>query len=511
MDTPEVRLLGLAPELALVVTAFVLLILGTVFKDRVGRRFLPLVAVGGLAVAVFFIVVAWNRVDDGGAELHLGGMIAVDGFSNFVKFSLAAFGLLTIGLATWWFKNHAPDEQQAHESDRTGIGGALDAEFFGLVMFALAGMMMMSSAADLIMVFLALETFSIPLYVLVGFRRRSLAGQESAMKYFLLGAFSSSFFLLGIALVYGAVGSTNLYAAAGDVTGVAEYIGEASVDNLELLILGVGLLIVGLGFKVAAVPFHMWTPDAYQGAPSPVTGFMAAATKIAAFAALLRLLDVTLFSLRDDWRPLIIGISTVTMVAGSVLAVVQEDVKRVLAYSSIAHAGFVLAGVVAANEDGISGSLFYLATYGLSVLGAFAIVAIVGGRDEERVRLTDYRGLFYERPLLAGAMTIFLLSLAGVPLTSGFVGKLLVFGAAIEAGYSWLVVIGVLASAVAAFFYLRILVVMYMEEADEEPTPTRFNLATGVVGINALATLVFGLYWGPLIDVAESATVLYSG
>jgi NADH-quinone oxidoreductase subunit N len=268
---------------------------------------------------------------------------------------------------------------------------------------------------------------------------------------------------------------------------------------------------VGLGFKIAAVPFHMWTPDAYQGAPTPVTGFMAAASKLAGFAALLRLLDATLYPLRWEWRPLVIGIAVLTMVVGSVLAVVQEDLKRMLAYSSIAHAGFVLTGVVAANDDGVSGSLFYLATYGLTVLGAFAVLSLLAGREERRVRLADHRGLFYDSPLLAGALTLFLLSLAGVPLTSGFVGKLVVFGSAIEAGYSWVAVVGVLASAIAAFFYLRVLVVMYMQEREGPAEPARrWPWAGGVVALTALATLALGIFWGPLIDLAERATFFFA-
>lgn len=334
------------------------------------------------------------------------------------------------------------------------------------------------------------------------------------MKYFLLGAFSSAFFLLGIALAYGAVAGTNLYRATGPDGGesIQSFLAASSSSQVGLLVIAAGLLLVGLGFKVAAVPFHMWTPDAYQGAPSPVTGFMAAGSKLAGFAAMIRLFDVVLFPLRWDWRPLLIGIGIATMLIGSILAVVQEDVKRILAYSSIAHAGFVLTGVVAANDDGISGSLFYLATYGLTVLGAFAVVAVLAGRDEQRVRLVDYRGLFFESPAMAGALTLFLLSLAGVPITVGFVGKLLVFGAAVEADYAWLVVVGAVASAIAAFFYLRIMVVMYMQESDEERPALKIGiLPRVVVGIAAAATIVFGLFWGPLIDLAERATVFFAG
>jgi NADH-quinone oxidoreductase subunit N len=412
-----------------------------------------------------------------------------------VKVVLGIFGLLTVWLAREYLARHDMEES----------------EFYALVLFAVAGMMLMAGAADLIVIFLALETFSIALYVLVGFRRRILESQESAMKYFLLGAFSSAFFLLGISFVYGAVGTTSLYGADGS-RGIFSFVNGSPAESLGFLVLASALLIVGLGFKVAAVPFHMWTPDAYQGAPAPVTGFMAAGSKLAGFAALLRVLDVSLFSLRVDWRPLVIGIAVLTMLVGSILAVVQDDLKRLLAYSSIAHAGFVFTGLIAANDRGISGALFYLATYGVTVLGAFAIIAALSGEDERRVRISDYRGLFDEHPLMAGALTLFLLSLAGVPLTSGFVGKLLVFGAAIEAGYSWVVVVGVIASAIAAFFYLRVMVAMYMQERVGPEEPVGWGvLATGVVGLTALATIVFGLVWSPLIEMAEKATFFAGG
>ena len=508
MNTPVVKLVGIAPELALVVTAFVILIAGAAAPDRVIRPYLSYLATAGFVASLVFTAVAWDRAQGRGPEVHLSGMIAVDGFAAFAKFALAVFGILTVWLARDWLRREV-EEPTGAEDRRKGIGGGLDAEFYGLILFAVAGMMLMASSADLIMVFIALETFSIALYVLVGFRRRSMEGQESAMKYFLLGAFSSAFFLLGIALAYGATGTTNLYSATGNAPSMVSHLESSGAEDLGLLVLATGLLVVGLGFKIAAVPFHMWTPDAYQGAPSPVTGFMAAGTKLAAFATILRLFDVILYPLRDDWRPILIAIAVITMIVGSVLAVVQEDLKRILAYSSIAHAGFVLTGVIATNDRGVSGALFYLATYGLSVLGAFGVVSVLADRDEHNVRLSDYRGLFYEQPLLAGAMTLFLLSLAGVPLTSGFVGKLLVFGAAIDAGYSWLVVVGVLTSAIAAFFYLRVLVVMYMEEPEHSVAPSRPLFSSAVVGLTALATIVLGLFWNPLIELAEKATIFY--
>ncbi|MDQ3962753.1 MAG: NADH-quinone oxidoreductase subunit N [Actinomycetota bacterium] len=489
----DVQLAGIAPELTLCIAAFVVLLVDAFYGDVGGRLHLPLLATIGVLIAG---ALAWGQWDTN--ELQLGGMVAVDGFAAFVKVALAGFALLTI-----WVGRDA--------LSRSNLD---DGEFYGLILFVLAGMMLMAGAADLIVVFLALETFSIGLYVLVGFRVHSLSSQESALKYFLLGAFSSAFFLLGIALTYGATGTTNLYGVRGpDATeGIVTFLTSTPAENLGFLALAAGLLMVGLGFKIAAVPFHMWTPDAYQGAPSPITGFMAAATKLAAFAVLIRLFDAILYPLREDWRPLVIGIAVATMVAGSVIAVVQEDLKRLLAYSSIAHAGFLLVGVTAASDEGVAASLFYLVTYGLTTLGAFAVVTALGGRDEERVRLNDFRGLFYERPVLAGALTLFLLSLAGVPITAGFVAKLLVFGAAVQAGFWWLVVIGVLASAVATFFYLRVMVVMYMQEregAAVEMAPSAGIPSYAVIGLAAAATVWFGLLWGPLSELTQQATFFF--
>jgi NADH-quinone oxidoreductase subunit N len=489
---PQVHLAAIAPEIALCAAALILLIVDAFARDAWNRLHLPILTTIALGVA------GWLAIDQWGvAETQLSGMVALDGFSIFVKVTLVVFGILTVVCA----REHLT---------RLGIE---EGEFYPLTLFVIAGMMLMSSASDLIVMFLALETFSIGLYVMVGFRQHSLYSQESALKYFLLGSFSSAFFLLGIALMYGATGTTNLYGQStpGAAEGLVHFLATTPSADLGFVVAATGLLIVGLGFKIAAVPFHSWTPDAYQGAPSPVTGFMAAGSKLAGFAALFRLLDAILFPLRWDWRPIVIVIAVASMVVGSVLAIVQEDLKRILAYSSIAHAGFVLIGVVAANDRAISGSLFYLATYGLTVLGAFAVVSVVEGRNEDRMRLSDYRGLFYERPALAGALTLFMLSLAGVPLTSGFIGKLLVFGSAVNAGYTWLAVVGVLASAIAAFFYLRVLVVMYMQEPNQPAVLATVagDSSYAVIAVTAVATIVLGIFWGPLFDLARDATFFF--
>ena len=493
MVTPNIQLGGIGPELALLVAALVLLVADAFVVDRPGSSWVaPVAATLGLIASIVLAIAVWGE-----SELQLSNAIALDGFATFSKICLAVFGLLTVWVGR----------------DYLARDGIEESEFYALLLLAVSGMMLMASAADLIVMFIALETFSIALYVLVGGHRRARDGHEAALKYFLLGSFSSAFFLLGIAFVYGAAGSTNLYGGTGaeGSPGILQFLTSNPGDAVGFMVLAMAFLIIGLGFKVAAVPFHMWTPDAYQGAPSPVTGFMAAGSKFAAFAAMLRLFDLALFPLRADWRPVLVGIAVATMVVGSLLAVVQEDVKRLLAYSSIAHAGFVLTGVIAVSDRGVSGSLFYLATYGLTVLGAFAVVSLLAGKDESRVRLTDYRGAFYDHPLLAGALTLFLLSLAGVPLTSGFVAKLVVFGPAIEAGYTWLVVVGAIASAVAAFFYLRVLVVMYMQESETTSHVPAGGLAIGVIAVTAVATLALGIYAGPLLEAVERATFFFAG
>ena len=327
------------------------------------------------------------------------------------------------------------------------------------------GMMLMTSANDLVTIFLSLEILSIALYVLAAFDRRRVTSQEAGLKYFLLGSFSSAVFLYGVALVYGGTGTTNL-------TGIADFLATTTLLHDGVLLLGIAFLIVGLGFKVAAAPFHMWTPDVYQGAPTPVTAFMAAATKAAAFAAVLRVL-VGSFSLYSvDWRPIIWVLAVLSLLVGSIAAVVQTDVKRMLAYSSITHAGFVLIAVQAATAKGTSAALFYVLTYAVMTIGAFAVVGVVARKGDDEHALTDYRGLAGRQPVLAGVLTLFLLAQAGVPLTGGFVAKLSVFSAAVSEHQYVLALVGMLASVIAAFVYLRIVLAMYAPADDEEqPRP----------------------------------------
>jgi len=381
-------------------------------------------------------------------------------------------------------------------------------EIFPLLMFAVGGMLMFPASNDLLTMFIALEVLSLPLYLLCGLaRRRRLLSQEASMKYFLLGAFSSAFFLYGVALLYG-------YAGTVELSGIARAV-SASTGNDALLLAGTALLAVGLLFKVGAAPFHSWTPDVYQGAPTPITGFMAACTKVAAFGALLRVLYVALGGLAWEWEPVIWAIAILTMLVGSVVALTQTDVKRMLAYSSIAHAGFILVGIVgtdAVGGDGellgVSSVLFYLGAYGFATIGAFAVVTLVRDAGGEATHLSQWAGLAKRSPVTAGVFTLFLAAFAGIPLTSGFTGKFAVFNAAWAADARALVVVGVLLSAVAAFFYFRVVVLMYFSAPAPEgpsvvvPSP----LTTLTIALGAAVTLLLGVYPTQVLDLAGQAS-----
>jgi NADH-quinone oxidoreductase subunit N len=352
------------------------------------------------------------------------------------------------------------------------------------------------------MTFVALEILSLPLYLLCAMaRRRRLLSQEAAIKYFLLGAFSSAFFLYGAALLYGYAGSLTY----GDIAAAT----EAGTTNDVYLMVGIALVAVGLLFKVGAAPFHQWTPDVYQGAPTPVTAFMAAGTKVAAFGALLRVLYVVGGGIRWDWQPIIAAIAIITMVVGVVLALTQTDMKRLLAYSSIANAGFILAGVVAANAAGTSSVMFYLLAYGFATIGAFGVVTLVRDSGGEATHLSSWAGLGKRSPIIASVMALFLLALAGIPLTSGFIGKFAAFSAAVEGDQALVAIVGVLASAVAAFFYVRVIVLMFFSEPSADgPTVTLPSIYTSAsLAIAAAVTIVLGVFPGPVLDLADQASV----
>ena len=490
LPTPQVDWRAIAPELALLVAGVVLLMV-VAFRPRIGRNVLAGLTLAGLGVAA--VLTAWNWDLE---RVAFDGAVALDGITRYALAILLAVGVLaTLMIAQGDAPEGEPDDSPP--------------EVFPLLLFSLLGMVLLAAASDLLVVFIALEILSLSLYVLAGETRR-LAAEEAAMKYFLLGAFSSAFLLYGIALCYGATGTTNLL-------GIARSTGDPTADG-TLLLAGIGLLAVGFCFKVSAVPFHMWTPDVYQGAPTPVAAFMAAATKVAAFAVFLRVFSGALGGLVVSWRPVIAAIAVVTMLVGATLAVVQTDIKRMLAYSSISHAGYLLVGVAAAATvpSAVSASMFYLLTYAFMVMGAFMVVQYVsrlGPPDDDAIRertsLDDYRGLARRHPWAAGLLAVFMLALTGIPPLSGFWAKYYVFLSGVQAGLTWLVVVAVISSVISAFFYLRVLVVAYLQEpagdAAPEAAPGRTGALGLALGLAGLLTVAIGLAPEAMMSAARSA------
>jgi NADH-quinone oxidoreductase subunit N len=509
IQAPDVSLAALAPLLFVFVAAAVGVLVEAFAPRRVRHSAQVTIALIGMVGAF-----AATLLLAGTRTVTAGQALAVDGAALFLQATIAGLGALSVLL----FAERSLDPaRSAFVASAAVPAGSLrdvelatservQTEVYPLASFAVGGMMLFTAANDLLIMFVALEVLSLPLYLMSGLaRRRRLLSQEAAVKYFLLGAFASAFFLYGLALVYGATGSIQLR----DIRDAA---GAGSTDTL--LVLGLGLLIVGLMFKASVAPFHTWTPDVYQGAPTPVTAFMAAATKVAAFGAILRLLYVAFGTADWTWRPLIYGLAIVSMVVGAVLGLTQTDVKRMLAYSSIAHAGFLLTGVIGLGTNGagpgLAATMFYLLTYGLTTLGSFAVVTLVRDGDGEATHLSQWAGLARRSPLTAALMTFFLLALAGIPLTSGFTGKFVVFRAAIETGAWPLALVALLASAVAAFFYLRLVVLMYFSDpAPDGPTVGVAGLPTTIVlAVTAAATLALGIVPGSVLDLAQSAAVL---
>jgi NADH-quinone oxidoreductase subunit N len=449
-------------------------------KNRKGITAL-LAAAGLVAALVINLLRGWSTAS------AFSGMTVVDGFATFLNGVFLVSGLFGIAIAYDYLK-------------RMNIERG---EYYPLLMFSISGMMLMTCANDLIMIFLALELLSIPLYVLSGFALPKLESEEAALKYFLLGAFSSGFILYGIAMIYGATMHTNLQLVVANAG-----------NNPTLFLVGAALLLVGFGFKVAAAPFHMWLPDVYQGAPTPVTGFMAVATKAAGFAALLRVFLVAFShpAVTEALTPILWGLAVLTMLAGNVLALVQNNTKRLLAYSSIANAGYLLVafvpyGAAGMQTESAAAMLFFLAVYGITTLGAWAVVIAMERADGGGLELSDFAGLGKKRPWLAAAMTVFMLSFIGMPLTLGFWGKFLLFRTAVEGGQIALAVVGLLTSLLSAYYYLRVVVVMYMKPGEPQ---VRSNVwINAVVAVAALAVLALSFSPGFLLDLASRAALSF--
>jgi NADH-quinone oxidoreductase subunit N len=470
---PPINWLSLLPSLILTVTGILVLFWDLWMKDE-ERSLLAWLGLTGLALTAVVSLTLWGR-----NESAFNGTLALDSYTLFFNLIFC----LTAGMTLL---------MSVHYLDLVGIRPG---EYYALILFATVGMVLMAAATDLIVIFLALETMSIAVYVLAGIWRQRVQSNEAALKYFLLGAFASGFFLYGVALVYGATGSVQLGKIAAHVS---------ANGSSSLLLIGVALLIVGFGFKVAAAPFHVWTPDVYEGAPTTITAFMAVGVKAAAFAAFARVFLHTLGSIHAEWQGILWILAALTMTVGNVTALVQNNIKRMLAYSSIAHAGYLLVAMVAGKDLGGGALMYYLVAYGLMNLGAFGVVLAVGRKGEPNEEFSDYAGLGFRYPALGMAMTIFMLSLTGVPPLVGFTGKFYIFSAAVKAGYIWLAVIGVLNSVVSAYYYIRVVVNMYMYEGEKtiDLLSGRPALATAIV-LAAIGTVVMGVFPSASISLAR--------
>jgi NADH-quinone oxidoreductase subunit N len=464
----------------LVVAAWaVILLLLDLFIPRDKKNITAILAAAGLLAALVVVMFQFGE-----NRAAFNGMIVQDGFSSFLQLIFLGVGLLSLAQAYDYIRRR----------------DILRGEYFTLILFSVSGMMLMAQAEDLIVVFLAIEVLSIPLYILAGFARPQADSEEAAMKYFLLGAFASSFIVYGIALVYGATGTTEI----GLILGVASF-GSA---NAGLLLIGASMILVGLAFKIAAVPFHMWTPDVYHGAPSSVTAFMSVGAKAGGFAGLLRVFLVAFPSLSDSWAPIAIGLATLTMAWGNIAAIAQSNMKRMLAYSSIAHAGYILMALPAAANPvlapiSISAALFYLLVYAVSNLGTWGVVLALERAEGKGLEIEDYAGLGARRPALALAMALFMFSLTGVPPTAGFMGKFYIFRVVLDADLVGLAIVGVLTSLISAYYYLRVVIVMYMKSG--EPIVRSEGWLNATIWLTAIGTFILGILPGPVLALAEKA------
>jgi NADH-quinone oxidoreductase subunit N len=525
IPTPSVEYFLLSPMLIVFGVAVAGVLVEAFLPRRVRYGAQVTLTLAGLLAAFVAVIAVGRSVRASGRAVVLGAM-AIDRPALYLQGTVLLVGVLAVifmaerthagteakvpvgvgaagsgGLDSFTPQASAvPGSEAELEAERAG---AAQTELFPLAMLSVGGMMVFPASNDLLTMFVALEVLSLPLYLMCGLaRHRRLLSQEAAMKYFLLGAFSSAFFLYGVALLYGATGTLRL-------PGIRDAL--AAHGDTSMALVGVALLSVGLLFKVGAVPFHSWIPDVYQGAPTPITGFMAAATKVAAFGALLRVVYVALPPLHEQWRPVLWAIAILTMAVGTITAVNQTDVKRLLAYSSVAHVGFILTGVIADNPAGLSATLFYLLAYSFSTVGAFAIVGLIRNADGvEDATMAHWAGLGRRSPLVGAMFAMFLLAFAGIPLTSGFVSKLAVFQAAARGGAVPLVVVGVVASGIAAYFYVRVIVSMFFTEPTDD---TARAVAPGIlskaaIAVCAVVTIGLGIFPQPLLDLADQAAQL---
>ncbi len=478
MKLPEIDLHLIAPEIVIVVFGFLVLLIDVFLPRSEKKGYLGILSIIGVVIAFFFSIPLV-----GSGQSGFEGMIIADGFSIFFKITFLIITLLTLLISIGY-------------TEREGIAFG---EYYALILFASLGMMLMASGTHLIIIFLGLETMSISIYVLAGMLREDRRSVEAALKYFLLGAFATGFLLYGIALIYGATGSLQL-------KDVASYIASKNLLKSPMLMMSLVFLTVGFGFKIASVPFHMWTPDVYEGAPTSITAFMATGVKAAGFSALVRVFFTALSNFHTDWISIMWLISVATMTVGNIVAISQTNIKRMLAYSSIAHAGYILVAFVSGNDIGTAGILFYLLAYAFMNLGAFTCVILLGKKGEENTLISDYAGIGFKYPLLSAAMTIFLLSMAGIPPLGGFMAKFYVFSAAVKSKFYWLAILGVLNSAVSVYYYLRVTVLMYFREPEREITGLRFPITSVIALVLALiGTIYMGLFPSNVLSFAQKS------
>lgn len=484
-----INLSAVYPEIVLAIFIFVLLLLQSLNSDRLKGCYGYVSAIGVLA-AVILVLGGPFGFHLQSPEYTFHGMWVVDNFARFFKLIFLLGTELTILISIKYLES---EEMQL-------------AEYYALILFATIGMMIMASGAELITIFLGLELMSLSLYVLAGYTRGRMVSNEAALKYFLLGSFATAFLLYGIALLYGSTGTT-------DIQSISKFIANTGLQA-PVVVIGMALLVIGFGFKTAAVPFHMWAPDVYEGAPAPITAFMSAGPKAAAFAAFVRIFMGALPSLHGEWTGLIWIMAVLTMTLGNVIALVQDNIKRMLAYSSIAHAGYLLVAFLAAGQLGVSSILYYLLAYTFMNIGAFAIITVIAGKGEQRVRIDDYRGVGYKYPVAAIAMSLFLFSLAGIPPTGGFMGKFYIFSAAIKAGYTGLAVIGVINSVVSVYYYLRVTVAMYMQapsmtQETEAPAVIFSPALILAICISAYGVLSLGLFPASYLAIVKHSFLAF--
>ena len=476
------QFLFLAPEILLATAGLLLLLIGTVGRG-LGNRESALVAVVSVALTALVVLRVQGRVP--GRHLLLGGMFILDGFSFYIKLVVLLATALTVLLSVRFIEE----------------GRYPAAEYYSLLLLATSGMLFMASGYSLLSIWIALETMALASYILAGYFKREVRSTEAAMKYFVLGAMSSGVLLYGISLLYGAAGTLRLDT-------LSQNLAQAASEGNRLVPLGWLLLAAGLFFKVSAVPFHIWTPDVYVGAPTPVTGYLAVASKGASFAILLRIFYEGLGSLRPDWQVIVAVVASATMIWGNLAALTQTNVKRMLAYSSIAHAGYILIGVLAVNLIGLWSVTFYLLAYTFITLGAFGTVILLERKEYAGETCADYAGLSRRSPFLAAMMLLFMVALTGIPPTGGFVGKVYLFAAAVQAGWTSVAVIGVLTSAVSLYYYFRIVVYMYQRDSTATtPTPLSSPALVGAIALCALITLLMGIYPAPFITLAKHSVL----